>query len=260
MWFAVIPEVFRFSFPTGGWDWLSFIGVSGTIVFAIWSVHKQIKENQAALIKQQELSVVPVLDVTINKEFEKNIEHQTYRTFTEENGMLSSNGHYIIMGEKKLPDEFKISFALKVQNKGLSTAFKINIFLYELKSIAGNTELEEIRQRDYVQFYEHIKYENYQYYKNKIVTNESEEPRWLLAPEYNLTVSQEGFVLYIDKSKLIPENGMLSSGLKEYHSILKFEFQDIYENKYYQLMYVYFSGLDLGFLPISGIMKEDISR
>ena len=38
---------------------------------------------------------------------------------------------------------------------------------------------------------------------------------------------------------------------QKYHSILKFEFEDIYQKKYYQLLYLYFDKKDCAVLPIS---------
>ena len=52
LWFVLLPMWFNYSFPTGGWDWLGFVGVVGGLFLSVW-----------CLKKQQELSVVPCLDV-----------------------------------------------------------------------------------------------------------------------------------------------------------------------------------------------------
>jgi len=35
LWFVLLPMWFNYSFPTGGWDWLGFVGVVGGLFFCV---------------------------------------------------------------------------------------------------------------------------------------------------------------------------------------------------------------------------------
>lgn len=36
LWFVLLPMWFNYSFPTGGWDWLGFVGVVGGLFLSVW--------------------------------------------------------------------------------------------------------------------------------------------------------------------------------------------------------------------------------
>ena len=68
LWFVLLPMWFNYSFPTGGWDWLGFVGVVGGLFLSVW-----------CLKKQQELSVVPCLDVDAYSTLDNNAQNKVFR-------------------------------------------------------------------------------------------------------------------------------------------------------------------------------------
>lgn len=235
-WFALLPTWFNYSFPTGGWDWLGFTGVVGSLCLSVWG-----------LKKQQQLNVVPCLDVDVYTKFDPQSPNHVFRKF-QENGKKVYNDGYIILRslDKDRPDDFNTSANIKVTNKGLSTAFQVVVYLYSLKEVQGLTSLAEIETKPIDDFYDKIKYENYKYYESKDNDAPPEKHDWIISPQYNLCSNQGEFNLVFD----------LSSINQEYHSILKFEFEDIHQNKYYQLMYLYFDNRACAALPISKLYTK----
>ncbi len=200
LWFVLLPMWFNYSFPTGGWDWLGFVGVFGGLFLSVW-----------CLKKQQELSI------------------------------LRTPG-------KTEPDGFRKSANIKVTNKGLSTAFQVCVYLYDLKSVKGLASLDEIATTPIDDFYDKIDYKGYTYYEETGVDAEpvKNESGWLISPQYNLCANAGEFNLVFDFSKVT----------QKYHSILKFEFEDIYQKKYHQFLYLYFDKEECAALPISKLYSR----
>ena len=237
LWFAVFPTWLPWHFPTGGWDWLGFTGVVVGLFVAGWSV-----------IKQQQLNVVPCLDVDAYTNFSCSAPYHTFRLFCE-NGTKIYNDGYKIMRNPAMgkPDDFTVSANIKVQNKGLSTAFQVTVYLYELISVDGLTDLDTIHKQPIENFYDRICYKNFEYYESK---GESAKPivhDWQISPQYNLTVSDTAeFNMVFDCTRVS----------KRYHTILKFVFEDIHQNKYHQLMYWYFDNKGCAVLPVSKLYQQ----
>ena len=281
LWFAALPELLNFSFPTGGWDWLVFIGTVGSVFFALYGIREQIKANNKsvmeqtdannesikkqtdannesikkqtdaknkAILKQQQLSVVPCLDVDIYTPFITTAQNNAFRIFKEKDGKILNDGYTILRSKnKEYPDQFLPKINIKVKNKGLSTAFQVIVYLYELKKVDGLSSLNDIDKETILDFYDKISYENYKYYEN-INGNEKENQfDWIISPLYNLTIGNEEFNLVFDLSKIT----------LKYHNILKFEYEDIYQNKYFQFMYLYFDNTQCHALPVSKLYNTD---
>ena len=241
LWFALLPTWLNFSFPTGGWDWLGFVGVVGGFFLSVW-----------CLKKQQELSVVPCLDVDAYSTLGNNAANKVFRKFNDTDGRIYNDGYMILRtsgkpesdeSSKREPDGFNKSANIKVTNKGLSTAFQVCVYLYDLKSVDGLTSLDEIATTPIDDFYDKIHYGRYTYYEKSGANAEpvKNETDWLISPQYNLGANAGEFNLVFD----------FSEATQEYHSILKFEFEDIYQKKYYQLLYLYFDKKECASLPIS---------
>ena len=234
-WFAVIPDLFSCSFPTGGWDWLGFMGIIGGISLSVWS-----------LKKQQQLSVVPCLDVDAYTPFNSSSSHNSFRVFKEHNGKLSNDGYTILRSSQKTPDNFTTSANIKVVNKGLSTAFEINVYLCSLKGVNGLSSLNEISTKTIFDFYDKIHCKSYDYYESYGTSYILQNEDWLISPQYNLSPNSDEFNLVFD----------LTSLKETYHSILKFEFTDIYQNRYYQFMYLFFDHTSFAVLPVSKLYSH----
>ena len=236
LWFALLPTWLDYSFPTGGWDWLGFTGVIGGIFLSVWSIRKQ-----------QQLSVMPCLDVDAYTKFDPKAPNNCFRIFQDNGDKIYNSGYVILRSqmsqERGKPEGFNASANIKVTNKGLSTAFGIVVYLYSLQKVKGLCSLEEIETTLVDNFYDKVKYKNYEYYNS---TEDGAKPikeSWIISPQYNLCSNSNEFNLVFDFSNV----------RKKYHSILKFEFEDIYQNKYYQLMYLYFDNRACAVLPISKI-------
>ena len=239
LWFALLPTWLNYSFPTGGWDWLGFIGVIGGIFLSVWSIRKQ-----------QQLSVTPYLDVDGYTKFDSNAPNNSFRIFQDRGNKIYNSGYVILRSSKSKengqPEGFHASANIKVTNKGLSTAFGIVVYLYSLQEVKGLSSLEEIETTLVDDFYDKVRYIDYEYYESTADDAKPIEHSWIILPQYNLCSNSNEFNLVFDFSNI----------QKKYHSILKFEFQDIYQNKYYQLMYLYFDNRACAVLPISKLYTK----
>ena len=104
LWFTLLPMWFNYSFPTGGWDWLGFVGVVGGLFLSVW-----------CLKKQQELSVVPCLDVDAYSTLGDNASNKVFRRFNDTDGRIYNDGYIILRTpEKTEPDGFRKSANIKV--------------------------------------------------------------------------------------------------------------------------------------------------
>lgn len=291
VWFAILPECTGLSFPTGGWDWLGFIGVIISVSFAVWGICKQIeisnkqtkdqisasneqvkkqivasneqverqiqesqeqvrlqiKENLRLMIKQQQLSVVPCLDVNPYISFDPTRKNNVFCRFVEINGRIINDGYRLCRGEKEKPDRFQPRVNVRIRNVGLSVAMGVTVYLYELTSVDGVEALSSIPDKPIDNFYERSHFANYTYYESELPDADPVLHDWIIAPEYNISLENDEVNLVFDCSKIT----------KGYHSIIKLAFQDIYKNEYYQLMYLYFDNQSCGAMPVSKLFTVE---
>lgn len=249
--FAAIPEVFNFSpLPTGGWDWLSFVGVILATMFALEGVimtieneneiNRKLEEKQnEVMMHQNQLSVIPCLDVPIieivNCLYDK---IYIFREFEQYKESLINHGFEI----KKLQNIAEKVKSIKVRNIGLSTAFSVNTYIYKLENVRGLESLNEIRKRNIDKFYEKIQTSNYEYKEDGEVLKDE----WQIFTTFNLSIDDRSEINFVFKFNKIKS---------EFHNIIEFRFNDIYENEYYQLLYLYFDDIEIKLLPISKVYK-----
>lgn len=244
LWFAVLPQWFNFSFPTGSWDWLGFVGTVGSVFFALYGIQTQIEANHKTILKQQQLSVVPCLDIDAYTIFTPSASNNSFRVFKEQDGKIINDGYTILRTkDKEFPTGFSPKANFKVQNKGLSTAFQVVVYIYQLETVDGLETLNDIDKETILDFYDKIHYKNFEFYENMGEKQVEKKTDWIISPQYNLTCDKEEFNLVFD----------LSNVNLKYHTILKFEYEDIYENRYHQLMYFYFDKNSCQVLPVSKI-------
>ncbi len=229
--FALLPTWLDCSIPTGGWNWLEFVGLVGSLFLSVW-----------CLKKQTEHSVIPYLDVDAYSEFDSSAPNNVFRSFEEYENIIWNKGYILIrQKDKGMPEGFKPCANIKVTSKGLSTAFNVCTYFYELKKVDGLSSLEEIKERPIDNFYDKIECINYTYYMDDGINGSKYNDKWLISPQYILCSNSDEFNLVFD----------FSSIKNNYHSILKFEYEDIYQKKYCQLMYLYFNNKSCAALPIS---------
>lgn len=255
--FAVIPECLMFSpLPTGGWDWLGFVGILFAAIIALIGVSMTIEsenENNRTLQKiennrmrqQQQMAVIPYLDVNLHKALNSGSENNIFRVFMEQQNKLVNDG-YIIRKGNSTPDDFTVSCNINVRNLGLSTAFSIETFIYKINEVEGLKSLDDIateKRREIIEnFYDKIRTCNYEYIEGEQTYNNE----WQLYTTFNLTNDIRSHI------NLVFDLGDIEN---KFHNILEFRFNDIYENQYHQLLYLYFGRNRVAIMPISKIYK-----
>lgn len=245
LWFAILPEAIGWSFPTGGWDWLTYTAAVGSVFFAFRGIKLQLDANNKNVLKQQQLSVIPCLDVDAYTTFDAQSKNNSFRYIKEHKGNLLNDGYIIIRDKSKMvPQNFTSHINIKLKNRGLSTAFQVEVYLCELECVEGLEDLEKIEHTPIINFYNKVKYSNYEYYEGSGGPIKTD---WLISPQYCLTNNNEDeFNLVFDTSNI----------QHKYHNILKVKFEDIYKNSYYQLIYLYFDNKKVAVHPISKVIEN----
>lgn len=250
--FAVLPDTFDFyPLPTGGWDWLAFVGIIFSAIVAIEGITLTLKNENENMRRQQQLSVLPCLDANSFNPFDKANPNNIFRVITEENKKLVNDGYIVPRNVNKIPDNFMDSANIKVKNVGLSTAFSINTFIFKIDSIEGIKSLDDIgreRNREIVDnFYDRIKISNYEYKENDELLNNE----WQIYTSFNLTNDSRSEINFVFDLKSI---------VSKFYSVIEFRFNDIYENSYYQLLFFYFDSQKVKMMPISKVYEGRSSR
>lgn len=245
LWFIILPIYFDFSFPTGGWDWLSFVATLGSVYFAFDGILLQLKDNNEKILEQQRLSVVPCLDIDAYTPFNACTHNNSFRIYKEFNDCIFNDGYSILRTDtKEVPKGFQPKININVRNIGLSTAMQVEVYFKKLTEVEGLDSLEKIALYPISDFYKKVKFCNYEFIETEDKNAEIRNYDWLISPQYNLsTYENSEFNLIFDLSKIT----------KKYHSILKFVFSDVYGNKYYQLMYLYFDNKKTQVYPVSKV-------
>lgn len=244
LWFGVLPEVVGFSLPTGGWDWLNFIGIIIGLLISAWGVIEAIKNNSTISRNQQIMASMPCLDIDPVSQFNIQNSKNVFRrmNFSEK---IINNGYILLRSnEVQIPLNFTSDCNIKIRNIGLSPAFNIIVTLYKLDSVRGVNNLNDITSRYIDDFYSKVCMSNFVFYEDQIQKNE----RWIISPAYNLNNGGDEFNLVLDLKKVMNEN----------HCILRLDFEDVYGTKYYQMLYLHFdTNKSIAFLPVSNVMRND---
>ena len=151
IYFAVIPEHTGFSFPTGGWDWLSFVGSLAGVIIASWGVAATIESSRIQAEDDAAKAVRPILNISVINHFKMeipNLIQGIYLPYSVKNGTvrLEDDFYYLSNVDEVFPDESQC--LLQIRNIGLGSAMNIRIKLYKIKSIADqnpeNYALEDV--------------------------------------------------------------------------------------------------------------------
>ena len=210
-------------------------------------IRLQIQENLRLMLKQQQLSVVPCLDVNPYVVFDSKRKNNVFRFFTEANEGVYNGGYHLPRGSQEAPKNFHPIINIRIRNVGLSVAMGLTIYLYELTSVDGLEDIAKIPDKPISDFYEKVHFKNYVYYEDMAPDAKPISHDWIITPEYNISPTDDELKLVVDCSRVN----------KGYHSIIKFSFCDIYKNEYYQLMYVYFGQNSCSALPISKLFTQE---
>lgn len=249
LFFAILPDYFKFSpLPTGGWDWIGFLGIIFGAIIALEGVSITIENENDRMREQQQLSVIPCLDINGFKEFNKDNENNIFIAIEEKNGTLMNDG-YTITSDNSLPDGFRPSVNFRIKNIGLSTAFSINTFISKIDEVEGLNSIEdlEVRRREViVGFYDKIKTSNY----TRIVGGEEYNDEWQIYNTFNLSNDERSEINFVfDLSTTTRDS--------KFFNVIEFRYSDIYENHYYQLVYFYFDKNKVALMPMSKVYKDE---
>lgn len=156
--FAVIPECTGFSLPTGGWDWLSFVGGLAGMIIASWGVAVTIESSRVLSEEEATKAVRPILNISIVNHYKfelPNTMQGIYLPYEVKDGTinLNDNFYYLSNVNKVFPDASQC--LLQIRNIGLGSAMNTQIKLYKIKSIAGQKP-ESYDSEDVETFYSNI--------------------------------------------------------------------------------------------------------
>jgi hypothetical protein len=242
LWFGILPEVIGFSLPTGGWDWLDFTGIIIGLLISTWGIIEAIKNNSVTSREQQIMASMPCLDVDPVSQFNAKNPKNVFRRMDFSEKIV--NDGYILLrsNEINIPLNFTSDCNIKIRNIGLSPAFNIIVTLFKLEKVNGVNCLDDITKKYIDNFYDKVCISNFIFYEDQIQKND----RWIISPAYNLNNVGDEFNLVFDLSKVTNEN----------HCILRFDYEDVYGTKYYQMLYLYLDiNRSVAYLPVSSVMK-----
>ena len=140
IYFALIPSWSGFSFPTGGWDWLSFLGGIASIIIACWGVAVTIKNSQAVSNEESIKAVRPFLNISVinfcNPTIPGTIQgiYLPY-SIADETMILEDNFSYLSNMIRNYNDPSQCM--LQIRNIGLGTALNIRVRIYKILRVGG---------------------------------------------------------------------------------------------------------------------------
>lgn len=239
-------------------EWGSFlgglIGAAATIVaifitiqFNKNSLNKQMEENKNIMLKQLQLQYKPVLtsDAIIDKLCLDPRDTIIRRMKITDNVMIN-NGWRKKNSNNQLIREVQGCYSVfKLRNIGHGLAFNIKITLEQLKEIKGLTDLNRIPETTISSFYSKCSTKKY------IRTEGSQQMQdeWVLYPYFSLRSGDYlNFVFNYDECQ------------DDIHSLIIIEYEDAYENKYKQEIYIGYIKNKPYLYPISKPVRIDKSK
>lgn len=174
--------------------------------------------------------------ITVSPSVDENDEKEKFRTYyrtveKSDSGILINNG----WTQKQTYFPYaKLSFV----NIGLGPAVNVQLFWYQLDSVKGILELEEIKDNNIEGFYDKVKYSNFTFTENGKVKNEP----WPIYTEFELGVSEETNRLNLLFSF---ENNVMA-----FYSIIEIRYENLMGEKFKKLLYLSFDNGAV-MLPVS---------
>ncbi|WP_087974839.1 hypothetical protein [Oceanobacillus rekensis] len=126
-------------------------------------------------------------------------------------------------------------------NIGMGAAAKVELYWYELTSVEGLEDLNNIDKRDIENFYEKVNYSNFQYVEDGELKNGD----WLISPQIDLGVSEE-----TNKMNLVFS---YEKNVGSLHAIVEIRYEDLMGEKYKRLLYIGYLNSNPITLPVSEI-------
>lgn len=159
VFFAIIPEYTGFSFPTGGWDWLSFIGSLVGMIIASWGVSFTIESSNKSVKEETCKAVRPILNISVinNYEFKFPLTiNGVYIPYSVSNGTIKIEENFYFLSN--ITHKFSDSSLslLQIRNIGLGSAMDVHIKIYKIDKIFDQ-EPENYNPKSVEDFYNGIK-------------------------------------------------------------------------------------------------------
>ena len=223
--FAFVPEKAGFSFPTGGWDWLSFVGGLAGMLIASWGVITTIDNNHEVAMQQAVLSVRPILNIAVFNNFQLQFPCELqgiYLPYFVSNRVVTIDGDFLFLSNMLHNFEKDNQQCLiQLRNIGLGSAINIRVRIYEIQSVAGQ-EPSKFEIKSIEEFYNNIKLgkaPKIKYAGGSIISESVYE-----IPQFHLNNSTDSFNIVMGQREF--------SGQSAYY-ILELVYQDAYENTNY---------------------------
>lgn len=140
IYFAFIPSRTGFSFPTGGWDWLSFVGGVASVIIASWGVAVTIESSLAVSNEESIKAVRPFLNIFVMNHCNPTIPGTMQGIYlpysiADETLILEDNFCYISNMISNHDDPSQCM--LQIRNIGLGSAMNIRVRIYKILSVNG---------------------------------------------------------------------------------------------------------------------------
>ena len=119
-------------------------------------IRLQIQENLRLMLKQQQLSVVPCLDVNPYISFKRENKNNVFRFWVEMGDRIYNDGYRLFRGGNMIPEGFDSRINIRIKNIGLSVAMGVTVYLYKLISVDGVDALSSISDEPISNFYEKV--------------------------------------------------------------------------------------------------------
>lgn len=226
--FAVLPDVFSIALlPTGGWDWLGFLGVISGIVMAYKGIIKTI-QTQADITKMQSrLNMIPMLDVRSQPNYRVS-DVNYFIVLKEQSNFLINNG-FIRNDTGEFPHGFNHSSSFILKNIGLSSAQNLRIYLHCIDKINGLNSLNDLFIRGNMAVKENL------YINANMKPCQRKEDGYLLDSEWMIT-DPFNIPNSLEYSVTLAFDIQIYSS---YHFMIEYRYNDLYGNKYHQLQYLW---------------------
>lgn len=158
IFFAVIPECFDFSFPTGGWDWLSFVGALASIIIASWGVSVTIESSRKVAEEEAFKAVKPIINVSVfndcNSDVMKN-NQGVYLPYSVDGGTIELKDNFCYFSNMTQKRNDKSRCLLQFKNIGLGSALNIEVKIYKLYKL-GQQSINDYKTVSVENFYKDI--------------------------------------------------------------------------------------------------------
>lgn len=223
--FALIPEQVGAFLPTGGWDWLSFVGGLAGVLIASWGVIATIDNNHEVAMQQAVLSVRPILNIAVFNNYQLQFPcdlQGVYLTYSVLNGVITIEGDFFFLSNMLHDVENdKHQCLLQLRNIGLGSAMNIRVRIYKIQSVAEQ-EPSQFGTASIEEFYNSVKVgesPKIRYDGGEIIS----DPHYEI-PQFHLNNSTDSFNIVMGQRTFLGQPG---------YYILELVYQDAYENTSY---------------------------